>query len=42
MGVSAQRRMLTAFFTFSSSAILVCDMIGERLSLGFYRSDVED
>jgi hypothetical protein len=40
MGISTQRRMLTAFFAFSQSTLLICDMIGERLSLGFYRSDV--
>jgi hypothetical protein len=38
----AQSRMLTAFFAFSSSTILVRGMMGERLSLEFYRSNAVD
>jgi hypothetical protein len=38
----ARSRMLTASFAFSSSTILVGGMMGERLSLGFYRSNVVD
>jgi hypothetical protein len=37
-----QSTMLTAFFAFSSSTILVCGMVGEILSLGFYRSNAVD
>jgi hypothetical protein len=38
----SQSRMLTAFFAFSSSTILIRGMIGERLSLGVYRSNAVD
>jgi hypothetical protein len=38
----AQSRLLTASFIFSSSTILICGMMGERLTLGFYRSNAVD